>query len=65
MACGSCGQRRTSAPMDHDTAQAVARGAPAKYTVSAPNPEDNRTFDRYIDAVTYKRKVNGTLTTST
>ena len=51
--------------MDHDTAQAVARGAPAKYTVSAPNPEDNRTFDRYIDAVTYKRQVNGTLTTST
>ena len=63
MACGTCGQQRQT--MDPGAAAALAAGKPiAKYTVNGPNGEHEE-FDRYIDAVIYKRTINGTLTTTT
>lgn len=61
MPCGTCGQQRSV--MDPDTAAALAAGKPvAKYIVNGPEGQHEE-FDRYIDAVTYKRTINGTLTT--
>jgi len=61
--CGTCGQRRDV--MDQGAAAALAAGKPvAKYIVNGPNGEREE-FDRYIDAVVYKRTINGTLTTTT
>jgi len=69
MACGSCAerarQRAEAAAAAAQGVQGVAKTSRPSYTVLAPNPEDNRTFTEYIDAATYKRQVNGTLTTST
>lgn len=63
MACGTCGQRRQT--IDQATAAAVAAGRPvAKYIVTGPNGEHEE-FARYIEAVVYKRTINGTLTTTT
>lgn len=63
MACGTCGQRREV--MDQGAAAALAAGKPrASYVVVGPNGEREQ-FDRYIDAVVYKRTINGTLTTTT
>lgn len=63
MACGTCGQQRQV--MDQATAAALAAGRPvAKYVVTGPNGEREE-FTRYIDAVVYKRTINGTLTTTT
>lgn len=62
MPCGSCGQRR--AVISHEQAQQAALGEARKieYTVTAPDGT-SQTFDKYIDAVVHKRKVNGVLTT--
>jgi hypothetical protein len=63
MACGTCGQRRQV--VDQNTATAIAAGKPvAKYTVTTPDGKVEE-FDRYIDAVVYRRTSNGTLTTTT
>lgn len=64
MACGSCGQRR--AVVSHEQAQQAALGLAKKieYVVDAPDGT-SKTFDSYIDAVIYKRQVNGVLTTYT
>ena len=40
----------------------MVTGIPPSYTVTTPDGE-SKTFDRYIDAVVYKRTTNGTLTT--
>lgn len=63
MACGTCDQRREV--VDQSAAAAIAAGKPrAKYVVTTPNG-DTETFDRYIDAVVFRRSSNGTLTTTT
>lgn len=62
MACGSCGQRRSV--VDPATAQAVAQGLgrSIEYTVEGPDGTSKK-FDTYLEAVIYKRQVNGVLTT--
>jgi hypothetical protein len=63
MACGTCGQRREV--VDQSTAASIAAGKPrAKYVVTTPTG-DVEEFDRYIDAVVFRRTSNGTLTTTT
>ena len=63
MPCGTCGQQRQV--MDQGAAAALAAGKPvAKYIVTTPDG-GREEFDRYIDAVVYRRSTNGTLTTTT
>jgi hypothetical protein len=62
LACG-CGKRvPIVGDPDHEQVQAMVTGIPPSYTVTTPDGE-SKTFDRYIDAVVYKRTTNGTLTT--
>jgi hypothetical protein len=60
MACGSCGKARQVI----GAGQAQQIVSEAKYTVRAPDGS-SKTFDTYIDAATYRRQVNGQLTTHT
>jgi hypothetical protein len=62
VACG-CGKRIPIAgDPNHEQVQTMATGVQPSYTVTTPDG-GSRTFDRYIDAVIYKRTSNGTLTT--
>lgn len=65
MACGSCAERAQAAAAAQAAAQGVqgtASTSRPKYTVIAPDGS-TESFVEYIDAVTHKRQVNGTLTT--
>lgn len=65
MACGSCAERaRMRAEAAANAVQGVDTGVRPKYTVISPDGS-RTTFDEYIDAATFKREVNGTLTTHT
>lgn len=64
MPCGCSGGRTGIRP----PVEAVSAGdasSGARYTVLAPDPDENQTFDSYIEAAVYRRQVNGTLTTHT
>lgn len=73
MACGSCAERARAA-QEAAAAAAVsgtAKTSQATYTIIAPDGS-TKSFDwatyganAYLEAQTYRRKVNGTLTTST
>ncbi len=62
MACGSCAERAAAAAAAQAAAQGTASTSRPQYTVIAPDGS-TQSFTEYIDAVTHKRQVNGTLTT--
>jgi hypothetical protein len=62
MGCTSCGKARQTVSPDVAAAIASGRHTPPQFTVISPDGS-RTTFDRYIDAVVFKRQVNGTLTT--
>lgn len=63
MACGTCGKKREAARAAAAAVASKASGPKPSYTVRAPDGT-SKNFDNHLDAVIYKRKVNGTLTTS-
>lgn len=72
MACGSCAERaRARQEAAAAAATGTAKTSQATYTVLAPDGSaktfDHATFgaNAYLEAQTYRRQVNGTLTTST
>lgn len=71
MACGSCAERARQRQEAAASAQGTPATTQAAYTVIHPDGSTTSfTYaeygnEAYIEAVTLRRKVNGTLTTST
>lgn len=64
MPCSSCGQRRqTVTPAQAEAIVSQSKPIP-EYVITAPDGS-TETFTDYLEAVTHRRQVNGTLTTST
>lgn len=71
MACGSCAERARARQEAAAAASGTAKTSQATYTVIAPDGT-TKSFDygtyganAYLEAQVHRRKVNGTLTTST
>lgn len=65
MACGSCGQKRQTMTQSQAAAMNDPSRKKAVYYVTDPATGERSEFNDYLQAVTFKKKVNGTLTTTT